>query len=68
MLKLYLKTFEVKNAHETLKLPKEKAKSNCPSGVFTNYRTSHPEVVEWLLWKIRENSVKSNGGGVFFRF
>ena len=31
VLKLYVKAFEVKNTHETLKLPKEKAKSNCPS-------------------------------------
>ena len=46
MLKLYLKTFEVKNAHEKVKLVKEKAKKHCPSPVFTKYRTRHPEVLE----------------------
>ena len=46
MLKHYVKTLEVENAHETAKLPQEKVKKHCPSLVFTNYRTSHPEVLE----------------------
>ena len=60
MLKLYVKTSEVKNAHETLKLLEEKAKCNCPSWVFTNYGTKHPEVLEYLFWKFLENSKKKS--------
>ena len=45
MLKHHVKVFEVKNAQVTLKLPREKAKSNCSLGDFTNYKSSHAGVL-----------------------
>ena len=67
VLKFYVKTFEMKNTHEKLKLPKEKAKSNfylfclflksnCPSWLYTNCRSSYSEVLEKVFWKIWGNS------------
>ena len=70
MLKLYLKTFEVKNAHETVKLPKEKAKKTLP---FTSiYKIQNPSprsvriTVRIRLRISRKNSVEIIRVGVFF--
>ena len=43
----------------------------CPTmygstGEFTNYRSSHSEVLEKLFWKIWKNSQENIHGGVFF--
>ena len=35
------------------------------SGFFTNYRGSHPEILEKLFWKIQENSLENICGQVF---
>ena len=42
----YMKAFEVENVHKTLKLLKEKTLSDCSLRAFTNYKSSHPDVLE----------------------
>ena len=45
------------------KKSKKRKKKNCPSEVFANCRgclESHPEILEYLLWKIQENPWKTS--------
>ena len=70
MLKLYLKAFEVKNAHETVKLAKEKAKKTLPFTSIYKIQKPSPRSVRITVRirpkKGRKNSVEIIRVGVFF--
>ena len=45
---------------ENKKTKRQKQKKNCPSEFFTNYRGSHPVILEYLFLKIQENPRKTS--------
>ena len=47
---------------------KKKKENKCPSELFANYRGykgTHPEILEYMFWKIQENI---RGGAFWFNF